>query len=217
VRTTALAIERSVPTDGALVLSSFRLVFPMQFFRAVEGWRPDTLFLQRKYYFDGQRSLYAAHDPRIGFMLGDYAHAPGDLQPEILAFVGLRRPVVAEYDLWIDATKLGPATPVGLALLLGAARAGFAPAPSVGLAPPRATVVAAQEAFWNALGVSLGGPEDPETVRTLLWIHYELSRWGFASGNPSLGAAELTRALALAPDDPDLRALAGATAPSPPR
>ena len=216
-RTTALAIESAVPTDGALVLSSFRLVFPMQYFRAVEGWRPDTLFLQRKFYFDGQRALYATHDPRIGFMLGDYARVPGDLQPEILAFIGVRRPVVVEYDLWIDAAKLGPATPVGLALLLGAARPGVAPAPAVGLAPPRATVVAAQEAFWNALGIALGGPADPETTRTLLWIHYELSRWGFASGNPGLGASELARALALAPDDPDLRALAGATAPPPAR
>ena len=199
-RTLVGSMYDEVPAGGVLVTSTFRLVFPVEYFRVVEGWRPDVPFIQRKMFSSEHAALYAERDPRLAYLAGESERArlstgAIDIPPEALAVAARERPLLLEFDLWIDPARLGPARAAGVLLHLGPADE-----------PKREALL--QMVRWERLYEAFGTPpSDPWTLRNMLWAHYVNATWAHRAGHRPLAIIELDFALALAPGDPELMVL----------
>ena len=196
--------QLQAPPGALLVTSFFETLFNAWALRVTADARPDLAIVHR--HFLGQPGYLEdlrRRDPELGAAASGWASGAGP-RPDDLDQIAARRAVLVEID-----PDLAPAL-----------QAHLGPA---GLLPrwrgPR-TAMAQQQHLDRVLAwrSAVGPPEENETRRALVWIHFTLAAYGCAERLPELARRHLQWAGELAPHDRRLAALAKSCGfPTPPR
>lgn len=192
---------RQLPARAVVLESSPQTVFRRAELRAVEGARPDITFVPLPFLRYPQASEHViARDRALTPVVVSYAAGHDALtDPAPLVQLARERPLFIELDARIDPRVY----PV---LAAGGVYAQVA-----------ASVPQQNERRLDALAMFLNtrlglAEHEPETAHQLLWIHFLNALQLGAVGQTALAREELTRALALAPEEKRLHALQRALA-----
>ncbi|MBM4321278.1 MAG: tetratricopeptide repeat protein, partial [Deltaproteobacteria bacterium] len=201
----ARAILDPLPPHAVAVTSDFSTVFLLWSAQAAGEARPDVAVVHRNYLpFPGWVEREARFQPDLLPLLRLLRHPDAAFDPALGP--PLRRPLYVE-----------PYHNLGAAIAAGLRPAGLLHRWEPGGARPGE----AQPRFWQEIYHRLGPADlaDPQTRRYLFWQHVLQGQQYRASGAPAAALQELERALALAPESPEVLAMAGelrGREPSPP-
>jgi hypothetical protein len=189
--TVAHATLDAVPPRGALFTAYFQTAFALWYARGVEGARPDVMHAHLTFLgFPGYAEDVARRAPPLAPLV-----AARPVGAAALAAFAAAHPVRLQLDVSTPPALAARLVPEGLVARLG-------PEPASRPAAPT-------PADFHATLARRLGPDahEPQTLRYLLYASYVEARVLCSAGARAAAGAAWARALALAPADPELRAL----------
>jgi hypothetical protein len=195
---------RRLPPRAVVVAHLPQTVFRHWELSATEQVRPDVTIVPIPFLgYPGMVQQLAERDPTLGELLRGYL-LEGELRQPDLQSLAARRPVLVEMDVRVPRRLYDTMVPSGL--YYEVVDAGWT---ATDVREASAHRAEALDRLTRALG---GDRADPETRNQLLWIHYVDALDYAALGARDPARESVRRALSLAPEATELRALSDALA-----